>query len=274
MPAETKIKFIDKLTKSGLKVVEVTAFVSPKWVPQMQDHAIVFKGVSSPTVNINYPVLVPNRKGLEDAMLAGAKEIAVFTTVSEEFCKKNVNCSIAESLVRVQEIIDIALKNNIKVRGFVLLRFKSRVLFLPCLTICRYVSCCLGCPYEGFIEPEKTAELANKLYKMGCYEISLGDTIGIGTPLKMRALLTETLKYIPANSIAVHCHDTYGQALVNILTSLEMGISVVDSSVAGLGGCPFAQGATGNVATEDVVYMLHGMGIKTVSLLSQKRLLI
>jgi hydroxymethylglutaryl-CoA lyase len=176
-------------------------------------------------------------------MAAGVREIAVFTTASETFCKKNVNCSIAESLQRIEEVVKIALKNEIKVRG--------------------YVSCCLGCPYEGSISSTKVAQLAHKLYQLGCYEISLGDTIGIGTPATMRQLLEEVLKLLPVEVIAVHCHDTYGQALANILTALEYGVATVDSSVAGLGGCPFAKGATGNVATEDVVYMLHGMGIKT-----------
>ncbi|XP_027197295.2 hydroxymethylglutaryl-CoA lyase isoform X1 [Dermatophagoides pteronyssinus] len=258
VPAETKIKFIKLLSESGLNVVEATAFVSPKWVPQMKDHKTVFKALtnlsnddiqtnnnnnSNDNSIIHYPVFVPNLKGLKDAMEVGVKEIAVFTTVSETFCMKNVNCTIDESLLRIQEILNLALKNNIKVRG--------------------YISCCLGCPYEGFIAPQKTAQLAHKLYEMGCYEISLGDTIGIGTPDKMSDLIEETTKYVPVDVIAVHCHDTYGQALVNILTALEMGIAIVDSSVAGLGGCPFAKGATGNVATEDVVYLLHGIGIKT-----------
>ncbi|KAH7637124.1 hydroxymethylglutaryl-CoA lyase isoform X1 [Dermatophagoides farinae] len=256
VPAETKIKFINLLSESGLSVVEATAFVSPKWVPQMKDHKTVFKTLTDMSVDrtisrsigsensiVHYPVLVPNLKGLKDAMEVGVKEIAVFTTVSETFCMKNVNCTIEESLLRVQEILNLALKNDVKVRG--------------------YISCCLGCPYEGFIAPQKTAQLAHKLYEMGCYEISLGDTIGIGTPDKMRDLIEETAKYVPIKVIAVHCHDTYGQALVNILTALEMGIAIVDSSVAGLGGCPFAKGATGNVATEDVIYLLHGIGIKT-----------
>lgn len=269
VPAETKIEFIRLLTKSGLNVIEATAFVSPKWVPQMKDHITVFKGLKNiqlinPNNNnknnainaisnhnnnnvideqINFPVLVPNLKGLQDAMDSGVKEIAVFTTVSETFCKKNINCSISESMLRIKEILNHALKNDVKVRG--------------------YISCCLGCPYEGFIEYHKSAQMAHQLYELGCYEISLADTIGIGTPDKMRALLEETLKLVPPNIIAVHCHDTYGQALVNILTALEMGINVVDSSVAGLGGCPFAKGATGNVSTEDVIYMLHGIGIQT-----------
>ncbi|KAI2797804.1 3-hydroxymethyl-3-methylglutaryl-CoA lyase [Blomia tropicalis] len=250
VPAGTKVEFIEKLSESGLSVVEATAFVSPKWVPQMKDHTTVLQAVQSSNKSsgtelrpVSFPVLVPNLKGLQDAMDAGAQEVAVFTTVSETFCKKNVNCTISESLQRIQEIINVATKNDIKIRG--------------------YISCCLGCPYEGYIQPIKTAQLAYQLYKMGCYEISLGDTIGIGTPNTMRVLLEETLKFLPPSVIAVHCHDTYGQALVNILTALEMGISIVDSSVAGLGGCPFAKGATGNVATEDVVYMLHGMGIKT-----------
>ncbi|XP_054158085.1 hydroxymethylglutaryl-CoA lyase, mitochondrial-like [Oppia nitens] len=245
VPSATKVEFISKLSQTGLSVVEATAFVSPKWVPQMADHSQVMSSVNKFTNNlvVNYPVLVPNIKGLEDAIRTGVKEIAVFTTVSETFCKTNVNCSINESLQRIDEVIKKALKNEIRVRG--------------------YISCCLGCPYEGPQSSVKVAQLAHKLYQMGCYEISLGDTIGIGTPATMRSLLEEVLKLIPVDSVAVHCHDTYGQALANILTALDYGINIVDSSVAGLGGCPFAKGATGNVATEDVVYMLHGMGIKT-----------
>lgn len=217
----------------------------------MQDHSVVIKALnlSSPSAmeGVNYPVLVPNLRGLEDALAVGVREIAVFTTVSESFCKKNINCNIDESLVRIEQVIKAATQVGVKVRG--------------------YISCVLGCPYEGVMQPEATAKLAYRLYQMGCYEISLGDTIGVGTPVEMRKLLTETLKYLPASVVAVHCHDTYGQALANILTALEMGVATVDSSVAGLGGCPYAKGASGNVATEDVVYMLHGMGIKTVSFL-------
>lgn len=242
LPTDVKTRFIDKLSTTGLKVIEATSFVSPQWVPQMADGKDVFRRIQKPPY-INYPVLVPNIQGLQTALEVGVKEIAVFGAASEGFSQKNTNCSISESLKRIKEVVRVALEHNIKVRG--------------------YVSCVIKCPYDGDIEPTKVAELSKILYGMGCYEISLGDTIGAGTPLTMRRLLTEVLRLVPIEAVAVHCHDTYGQALVNILTALQLGVSVVDASVAGLGGCPYAEGASGNVATEDVVYMLDNMNIQT-----------
>ncbi|RWS25144.1 hypothetical protein B4U80_04072 [Leptotrombidium deliense] len=242
VPTATKIELINRLSDSGLRVIEVTSFVSPKWVPQMGDHSELFSTIKK-LPNVNYPVLVPNLQGLKSALQVDVKEIAVFGAASETFTQKNINCSIAESFQRIEELMKVALAKNIKIRG--------------------YISCVLGCPYEGHVNPKRVADLALKLYSMGCYEISLGDTIGVGTPASMRSLLEQVLKVIPVEAVAVHCHDTYGQALANILTALEYGVAVVDSSVTGLGGCPFAKGATGNVATEDVLYMLNGMGIKT-----------
>lgn len=239
---ETKIAFIDMLSASGLSTIEAGAFVSPKWVPQMADTDKVLAGIAQKP-GVSYPVLVPNEKGMAAAIAAGVKEIAVFAAASETFSQKNINCTIAESIDRFKPVIDMAKKHGIKVRG--------------------YVSCVLGCPYEGDIRPQAAAEVAKKLYDMGCYEISLGDTIGVGTPAKTRALLDLVKKDIPVSAVAVHFHDTYGQALANILVALEEGISVIDSAAGGLGGCPYAKGATGNVATEDVLYMLHGMGIET-----------
>jgi len=242
LPTEVKTQFIDKLSTTGLRVIEATSFVSPKWVPQMADGKEVFRRIQKPNY-INYPVLVPNITGLQAALEVGVKEIAVFGAASEGFSQKNTNCSIDESLKRIREVVRVALEHNIRVRG--------------------YVSCVIKCPYDGDVEPKKVAELSKILYNMGCYEISLGDTIGAGTPLTMRRMLTEVIGLVPTNAIAVHCHDTYGQALVNILTALQLGVSVVDASVAGLGGCPYAEGASGNVATEDVVYMLNNMNIQT-----------
>jgi len=223
-------------------VIEATSFVSPKWVPQFADSTNVFAGIKKKT-GVQYPVLVPNVQGFEKALAAGAKEIAVFTTSSEKFSLKNTNCTVAESLQRIAEIMLLAKQKKISVRG--------------------YISCVLGCPYEGEVNPEKVADVAEKLLQLGCREISLGDTIGVGTPLKARYLIEKVVKRVPLKQIAVHFHDTYGQALANIFSALECGVSVVDSSVAGLGGCPYAQGASGNVATEEVVYMLNGMGIET-----------
>lgn len=237
-----KIKLIDMLSEAGLPVVEATSFVSPKWVPQMADHAEVLKGIQK-FPGVNYPVLTPNFKGFQAAVAAGAKEVAIFGAASELFTKKNINCSVDESLQRFDEILKAARAAGISVRG--------------------YVSCVLGCPYEGKISPAKVAEVSKKLYSMGCYEISLGDTIGVGTPGAMKDMLSAVLHEVPVTALAVHCHDTYGQALANTLTALQMGVSVVDSSVAGLGGCPYAQGASGNLATEDLVYMLAGLGIHT-----------
>ncbi|KAG5684037.1 hypothetical protein PVAND_013290 [Polypedilum vanderplanki] len=242
VPATTKIELINRLSKTGLKNIEATSFVSAKWVPQMGDNAEVLQGIDK-VDGISYPVLTPNLKGFESAIAAGAKEVAVFGAASESFTKKNVNCSIAESIERFKSVIDAAKEKNIKVRG--------------------YVSTVVGCPYEGKIKPSAVAMVSEKLFTMGCYEISLGDTIGVGTPGTFKEMLKEVLKVAPADKFAVHCHDTYGQALPNILTSLEFDIAVVDASVSGLGGCPYARGASGNAATEDVVYMLHGCGVKT-----------
>ncbi|KAM9685708.1 hydroxymethylglutaryl-CoA lyase, mitochondrial [Trichechus inunguis] len=242
VPTPVKIKLIDMLSEAGLPVIEATSFVSPKWVPQMADHAEVLKGIQT-FPGINYPVLIPNLKGFQTAVAAGAKEVSVFGAASELFTRKNINCSIDESLQRFDEVLKAAQALSIPVRG--------------------YVSCVLGCPYEGKISPAKVAEVAKRMYSMGCYEISLGDTIGVGTPGVMKDMLSAVMHEVPVAALAVHCHDTYGQALANILMALQMGVSVVDSSVAGLGGCPYAKGASGNLATEDLVYMLTGLGIHT-----------
>ncbi|XP_026116891.1 hydroxymethylglutaryl-CoA lyase, mitochondrial-like [Carassius auratus] len=242
VPTEVKIRLIDMLSEAGLPVIEATSFVSPKWVPQMADQEEVMRGLHKKP-GVNYPVLTPNLKGFQAAMKAGAKEVAIFGAASELFSKKNINCSVDESLVRFEEVVRAAKQEGVPVRG--------------------YVSCVLGCPYEGKVSPTKVAEVAKRMYSMGCYEISLGDTIGVGTPGAMTEMLDAVKKEVPVEALAVHCHDTYGQALANILVALQNGVSVVDSSVAGLGGCPYAQGASGNVATEDVVYMLHGLGIHT-----------
>lgn len=242
IPADIKIEFINQLSETGLSVIEVTSVVSPKWVPQLADHKEVFTGIHKKN-SIQYPVLIPNLKGLEMALAMGVKDIAVFCTPSEKFSQRNTNCSVAESLQRIDDLMALAKQHQLRVRG--------------------YLSCVLGCPYEGEITPEAVAALAEKLIQMGCYEVSLGDTIGVGTPTKTQKLLTTVLKNIPTEKLAVHFHDTYGQALANIYVALANGISVIDSSVAGLGGCPYAKGATGNVASEDVLYMLNGMGIET-----------
>lgn len=239
---DTRVQLINKLTEAGLTSIEAGAFVSPKWVPQMADTDRVFGGINRKP-GVSYPALVPNEKGMEAAINAGVKEVAVFAAASESFSQKNINCSIAESLERFKPVIAMAQKHGIKVRG--------------------YVSCVLGCPYEGEIAPAEVAEVAKALHDMGCYEISLGDTIGTGTPVKTRAMLQAVKKDVPVSALAVHFHDTYGQALANILVALEEGVTVVDSAVSGLGGCPYAAGASGNVATEDVLYMLNGMGIET-----------
>ncbi|XP_045578941.1 3-hydroxy-3-methylglutaryl-CoA lyase, cytoplasmic isoform X4 [Salmo salar] len=208
----------------------------------MADHTEVLQAIHRSS-HVRYPVLTPNMHGFQDAVAAGATEVAVFGSASETFSRKNINCSIDESILRFEEVICTAKQRQIPVRG--------------------YVSCALGCPYEGPIESTKVAEVVKRLYELGCYEVSLGDTIGVGTPGSMAKMLHSVMKEVPSSALAVHCHDTYGQALANILTALQMGICTVDSSVAGLGGCPYAQGASGNVSTEDVLYMLHGMGIKT-----------
>jgi hydroxymethylglutaryl-CoA lyase len=240
--AADKIKFIDLLSDTGLKTIEATSFVSPKWVPQLADADEVYKGIRKKT-DVSYPVLVPNEKGMERALACGVKEIAVFTAASESFNQKNINASIAESIERFKPVMAIAAKHSIKVRG--------------------YISTVIGCPYEGAIKPTAVARVAKELAAVGCYEISLGDTIGVGTPLKAQAMLKAAAAEVPIDRLAVHFHDTYGQALANIHACLELGVAVVDSSTSGLGGCPYAKGATGNVATEDVLFMLTGMGIET-----------
>ncbi|XP_035176976.1 3-hydroxymethyl-3-methylglutaryl-CoA lyase, cytoplasmic isoform X1 [Oxyura jamaicensis] len=242
VPTDIKIELINRLSKTGLSAIEVTSFVSSKWVPQMADHKEVMRGIEQHP-GVRYPVLTPNLQGFHSAIAAGATEVSVFGAASESFSKMNINCSIEESIEKFEEVVKSARNMNIPVRG--------------------YVSCALGCPYEGNIIPAKVAEVSKQLYSMGCYEISLGDTIGVGTPGSMKRMLEAVMKEIPMSALAVHCHDTYGQALANILTAIQMGVAVVDSSVAGLGGCPYAKGATGNVATEDVIYMLNGLGINT-----------
>ena len=240
--AATKIEFINRLSASGLRTIEATSFVSPKWIPQLADAAEVFTGIDK-REGVSYPVLVPNEKGMERALEVGAKEVSIFTAASESFNQKNINCSIAESMDRFEPVMAMARENNVKVRG--------------------YVSTVIGCPYEGDIEPEAVAKVAARLDAMGCAEISLGDTIGVGTPLKAQRMLEAVAAKVPMKRLAVHFHDTYGQALANIHTCLQLGVTVVDSSVSGLGGCPYAKGATGNVATEDVLYLLTGLGIDT-----------
>lgn len=235
-----KITLINALSDAGLKNIEAGAFVSPKWVPQMADSAEVINALDLPHVNLS--ALTPNLKGAQLAKQAGIKEFAIFTAASEAFCQKNINCSIEESIARFSEVMAFAKTHNIRVRG--------------------YVSCVLGCPYEGEIDPQKVLAVSQSLLDMGCYEISLGDTIGVGTASKVTELLTHLLKHIDKSKLAVHFHDTYGQALTNIYAALSLGIATVDAAVAGLGGCPYAKGASGNVATEDVVYLLNGLGIE------------
>jgi len=239
---ETKIALIEKLADAGLTKIEATSFVSPKWVPQMKDAFVVLSGIER-RPGVTYPVLTPNLKGFERALEAGVTEVAVFGAASESFSQKNINCSISESVERFRPVIEAAQKNSVRVRG--------------------YISCVLGCPYEGEVPLENVVNLAEKMLKMGCYEISLGDTIGIGTPLQAKKMVEIVAEKVPVSNLALHFHDTRGQALANIYACLELGVSVIDASVSGLGGCPYAQGASGNVATEDVVYMLHGIGIKT-----------
>ncbi|GMY15995.1 hydroxymethylglutaryl-CoA lyase, mitochondrial isoform X2 [Fagus crenata] len=237
-----KVELIQRLVSSGLSVVEATSFVSPKWVPQLADAKDVMAAVCN-LEGARLPVLTPNLKGFEAAVAAGANEVAVFASASESFSKSNINCSIEESLARYRAVTHAAKELSIPVRG--------------------YVSCVVGCPVEGAISPSKVAYVAKELYDMGCFEISLGDTIGVGTPGTVVPMLEAVMAVVPVEKLAVHFHDTYGQSLPNILVSLQMGISTVDSSIAGLGGCPYAKGASGNVATEDVVYMLNGLGVKT-----------
>jgi len=239
---EEKVQFIDMLSQTGLKVIESGAFVSSPWIPQMADSKQVMLQMKKKE-GVSYPALVPNMIGFKRSLEANCKEIAIFGAASESFSKKNINCTIAESHQRFIEVAAAAKENNIRMRG--------------------YVSCVMGCPYEGEVLLSKVVEVAKDLYKLGCYEISLGDTIGVGTPGRTMELIKAVKDHIPIGAIAVHFHDTYGQALSNILTALQLGISVVDSSTAGLGGCPYAKGASGNVATEEVIYMLKGLGIQT-----------
>ena len=239
---ETKLDLIEALAGTGLKTIEAGSFVSPRWVPQMADSAAVLAGLKK-LPGVGLPVLVPNRQGLEAALAAGAGEIAVFLAASESFSRKNINCSIEESFERVAPVIAEALGAGLKVRG--------------------YLSCVLGCPYEGDIPPSAVIKLAERLAGQGCYEISFGDTIGAGTAHRARALMKSAVGALGAGRVAVHFHDTYGQALANVLACLDVGVGVVDASVAGLGGCPYAKGASGNLATEDLVYMLDGLGVET-----------
>ena len=240
--AEDKIVLIEQLADAGVSYIESGSFVSPKWVPQMATSTDVFNGIKRKE-NVTYAALTPNMKGFEAALAVNASEVAIFGAASEAFSQKNINCSIEESLQRFEPIMQAAKAANIPVRG--------------------YVSCVVGCPYDGFIEPEQVAMVAEKLYNMGCYEVSLGDTIGVGTPASVTKMIQAVSARVPMAKLAVHFHDTYGQALTNIYTALQAGVAVVDSAIAGLGGCPYAKGASGNVATEDVLYMLNGLEIET-----------
>ena len=242
VPTKTKISLIEKLADAGLTKIEATSFVSPKWIPQLKDAHEVFTGIKRIS-GVSYPVLTPNMKGFERALEADAKEIAVFSAASEAFTQKNTNCSIEESINRFRPVLEEAKINNIPVRG--------------------YISCVLGCPYQGKVAVENVVNLAAKMTEMGCFQISLGDTIGAGTPVQAKRMVQKVSEKVPVSKLALHFHDTRGQALANIYACLELGVTVIDASVAGLGGCPYAKGATGNVATEDVVFMLHGMDIET-----------
>ena len=242
VPTAIRIELIDRLSAAGLAVVEVGSFVSPKWVPQMAETEVVLAGIAR-RPGVAYPVLVPNMKGFGAARVAGADEIAVFGAASESFTRKNINCSIAESLERFAPVAAAAREAGIRVRG--------------------YVSCVLGCPFEGEIRPAAVAEVAGRLFDLGCYEVSLGDTIGTGTPGLAQAMVEAVAGRVPLGALALHFHDTYGQALANVLACLELGVATVDGSVAGLGGCPYARGASGNLASEDLLYMLDGLGIET-----------
>jgi hydroxymethylglutaryl-CoA lyase len=242
VPVEVKVGLIDRLTETGLTAIESGSFVSPKWVPQMAATAEVMAAIKR-RPGVAYPVLTPNLQGLEAALAARVEEVAVFAAASETFSQKNINCSVAESLDRFAPLAARARAEGLRVRG--------------------YVSCVLGCPYEGPIAPSAVAEVAGKLAAMGCYEISLGDTVGVGTPAQAQTMIDAVAARLPVEMLAAHFHDTYGQALANLLAVMERGVAVMDSSVAGLGGCPYAKGAAGNVASEDLVYMLNGMGIHT-----------
>jgi len=242
VPAQDKIALIDRLSATGLSTIEATSFVSPKWVPQLADAAEVFAGITRKP-GVHYPVLVPNEQGYERARAVGADEVAVFTAASEAFNRKNINASIDESIERFRPILERANADGVRVRG--------------------YVSTVLGCPYQGEVPIDDVVRVAQRMHALGCYEVSLGDTIGVGTPAKARAMLRAVAAAVPMSALAVHFHDTYGQALPNLLACLEEGVRVADASVSGTGGCPYAKGASGNVATEDVVYMLHGMGLRT-----------
>ncbi|URL57329.1 hydroxymethylglutaryl-CoA lyase [Luteibacter flocculans] len=242
LPASVKIELIDRLSATGLTTIEATSFVSPKWVPQLADAAEVFRAIHK-APGVSYPVLVPNLQGYERAREVGASEVAVFTAASEAFNRANINASIDESIDRFLPVLERARADGVAVRG--------------------YVSTVLGCPYQGEVAIADVVRVARRLHDLGCHEISLGDTIGVGTPAKARAMLRAVADEVPMGALAVHFHDTYGQALANILACLEEGVRVIDSAVSGTGGCPYAKGATGNVASEDVVYMLHGMGMKT-----------
>ncbi|MCM8595191.1 hydroxymethylglutaryl-CoA lyase [Accumulibacter sp.] len=246
VPTTVKVELIERLCEAGLPAIEVTSFVSPKWVPQMADNAEVLRAVlASPRrrVGVSFPVLTPNLKGFDAAVEAGAEEVAIFAAASESFSQKNINCSIADSLRRLAAVVDAASALDIRVRG--------------------YVSCAVACPYEGVVAPEKTARVAQRLVEMGCYEVSLGDTIGAGTPASVCRMIEACATSMPIDRFAGHYHDTFGMAIANIYASLELGMTTFDCSVAGLGGCPYAAGATGNVATEDVVYLLDGLNIET-----------
>jgi hydroxymethylglutaryl-CoA lyase len=242
VPTATKLELIERLANAGLRDVEATSFVSPKWVPQMADQVQVMRGLQR-REGVNYPVLTPNLKGFEAAVAEGATEVAVFAAASESFSHKNINCSIDESIERFVPVFDAARRLGVKVRG--------------------YVSCVVACPYDGAIEPQKVAQVAASLLALGCYEVSLGDTIGAGTPGSVLRMLEAVAAQVPVGQLAGHYHDTYGMAAANVHASYQFGLRVFDSSVAGLGGCPYAKGTTGNVATEDVVYLLHGLGADT-----------
>ena len=242
VPTETKVELINRLAEAGLSVIEATSFVSPKWVPQMGDNSAVM-GAIRRRPGVTYRVLTPNLQGFDGAVQAQADEVAIFGAASEAFSQKNINCSIAESLKRFEPVVSAASALDVPVRG--------------------YVSCVVGCPYAGTVDPQKTAEIAKILFDMGCYEVSLGDTIGVGNPDSIRRMIEACARVVPIEKLAGHYHDTYGMAIANVHASLEMGMATFDASIAGLGGCPYAKGASGNVATEDVVYLLHGLGIET-----------